>query len=314
VAASCTTLPCAMNSVTGSSWTASSSSQVGAWNAVTYGTPASGTYSGQTVLVAVGSANTGTGGQRVMTSTDGNNWVFQTPPTAADSVNWMGITWGGNPGKFVAVGDFTSVVPTSPRGMYSADAVTWTMATTVPVSFWIDVAWGGPAGSEKFVAVAFSGTDRAMTSPDGDVWTAVTASTPAGIVTSNVWCSVEYGGPAGAQKFVATAAGGVATCSPSCIMYSTDGSSWTAALSANMPAGSDTMNWKDIAWGNGMWVAVAYVSGSSTQLVMTSLDAQVWTLQTAAFSSNWEAVAFAPPYVFVAVSSSLSNSDQMISP
>jgi hypothetical protein len=65
------------------------------------------------------------------------------------------------------------------------------------------VAWGGPAGAQKFVAVADSGTgDRVMTSPDGITWT-IRAS-----AADNDWFSVAWGGPAGAQKFVAVATSG----------------------------------------------------------------------------------------------------------
>lgn len=33
------------------------------------------------------------------------------------------------------------------------------------------MAWGGPSGNEIFVAVALSGDERVMTSPDGINWT-----------------------------------------------------------------------------------------------------------------------------------------------
>ncbi|MGA1588856.1 MAG: hypothetical protein ACO38I_09720, partial [Ilumatobacteraceae bacterium] len=52
------------------------------------------------------------------------------------------------------------------------DVQTWTTQTSAADNDWLSVAWGGPAGQEKFVAVAYSGTgNRVMTSPDGITWT-----------------------------------------------------------------------------------------------------------------------------------------------
>ncbi|MGA1213773.1 MAG: hypothetical protein ACO3ZZ_08605, partial [Solirubrobacterales bacterium] len=49
----------------------------------------------------------------------------------------------------------------------------WVSQTSAVDNAWVDVTWGGPAGDEKFVAIANSGTiARVMTSPDGVTWTA----------------------------------------------------------------------------------------------------------------------------------------------
>jgi hypothetical protein len=81
--------------------------------------------------------------------------------------------------------------------------IIWTLQTTPADNTWASVTWGGPAGAERFVAVAYSGSvDRVMTSTDGITWTLGT--TPA----DNYWQSVTWGGPAGAERFVAVAAGG----------------------------------------------------------------------------------------------------------
>ncbi|CAN1545076.1 hypothetical protein MCEMAEM6B_01949 [Mycobacteriaceae bacterium] len=51
------------------------------------------------------------------------------------------------------------------RVMTSPDGVTWTAQTPAANNSWNSVVWGGPAGQEKFVAVAVSGTNnRVMTS------------------------------------------------------------------------------------------------------------------------------------------------------
>jgi hypothetical protein len=52
--------------------------------------------------------------------------------------------------------------------MTSPDGITWTARNAAADNNWSGVTYGGPAGSELFVAVATSGTgNRVMTSPDG---------------------------------------------------------------------------------------------------------------------------------------------------
>jgi hypothetical protein len=118
---------------------------------------------------------------------------------------------------------------------------------TVPESDWrsVDAASGG-----RVVAVADTGTDRAMYSDDnGASWTAASAPTSG-------WKSVTHGpDPSGANTFVAVAADGSDR-----VMTSTDGSTWTAA-----PAASAS-DWRAVAWGEGVFAAVAY----NTTAAMTS--------------------------------------------
>ena len=78
---------------------------------------------------------------------------------------------------------------------------TWTLRTSAADNKWRSVTWGGPAGQQKFVAVATTGTgDRVMTSPDGVTWTSQSSA------ADNYWRSVTWGGPAGQEKFVAVSA------------------------------------------------------------------------------------------------------------
>ena len=79
----------------------------------------------------------------------------------------------------------------------------WFSQTSAANNDWVGVTWGGPAGQEKFVAVAYTGTgNRVMTSPDGVTWTLQTSA------ADNIWHSVTWGGPAGQEKFVAVAYSG----------------------------------------------------------------------------------------------------------
>ncbi len=82
--------------------------------------------------------------------------------------------------------------------MTSPDGITWTSRTSAADNDWVSVTWGGPTGSELFVAVSYSGTgNRVMTSPDGITWTSRTSA------ADNSWRSVTWGGPTGSELFVA---------------------------------------------------------------------------------------------------------------
>ncbi|MEK0415855.1 MAG: hypothetical protein RL352_1252, partial [Actinomycetota bacterium] len=92
----------------------------------------------------------------------------------------------------LATAPLALVAPTA-----QADGITWTAQSSAANNAWVSVAWGGPAGEEKFVAVAYTGTgNRVMTSPDGITWTAQSSA------ADNAWMSVTWGGPAGQEKFV----------------------------------------------------------------------------------------------------------------
>ncbi len=98
------------------------------------------------------------------------------------------------------------------------------------------------------MAVALSGVDRVMTSPDGITWT----SRP--VPAANAWWSVTYGG----GLFVAVAIDGFGNR----VMTSPDGENWTSRTSA-----ADN-GWTGVAYNNGTFVAVAW-SGAGNR-VMTS--------------------------------------------
>jgi hypothetical protein len=82
-------------------------------------------------------------------------------------------------------------------------AANWTTRTSAADNSWLSVTWGGPSGSELFVAVATTGTgNRVMTSPDGITWTIQTSA------ADNNWESVTWGGPSGSELFVAVSTSG----------------------------------------------------------------------------------------------------------
>jgi hypothetical protein len=116
------------------------------WRSVTYG-------NGIFVAVASDAADITVAGA-VMTSTDGVEWIPQTP-SAANA--WRAVTYGD--GAFVAVAS-NSVDGTAGRVMASPDGAAWTSQDS-PTRGWKAVTWG----SGTFVAVSESGTgDRVMIS------------------------------------------------------------------------------------------------------------------------------------------------------
>ena len=82
----------------------------------------------------------------------------------------------------------------STPGSAWAGGVTWTARSAAEANWW----WGVTYGNGLFVAVAITGTNRVMTSPDGINWTARSAA------EANWWYGVTYGD----GLFVAVAATG----------------------------------------------------------------------------------------------------------
>ena len=123
-----------------------------------------------------------------------------------------------------------------------AGGVTWTARAATEANVWRAVTYG----NGLFVAVAATGTNRVMTSPDGATWTARAAT------EANAWIEVTYGD----GLFVAVAQSGTNR-----VMTSPDGITWTprSATEAN--------TWRSVTYGDGRFVAVA---ANGTNRVMTS--------------------------------------------
>jgi hypothetical protein len=117
-----------------------------------------------------------------------------------------------------------------------------------------------------------------MTSPDGVIWTARTAS------AANSWQSVTYGD----GQFVAVAYDGTNK-----VMTSPDGTTWTSQT-------SPSSDWNAVTFGEGTFVAVG------TNSVMTSTNGTSWTSRTSAQANTWYSVAYGEG-TFVAVSEAGTN-------
>ena len=176
-----------------------------------------------------------------------------------------------------------------PNHTYLVNSVRhWTPGdVTVPSnSVWRSVCWSATA--RKFVAVATTGTDSVMTSPEGRVWT---SRTPA---ADQLWICVIWAEELG--LFVACSTNGTNR-----IMTSPDGITWT------LQALTTTSSWQSLAYSPELNLLVA-VASSNTTRVASSPDAVTWTDRTAAEANAWQSVCWSPSLgLFCAVASSGTN-------
>jgi hypothetical protein len=99
-------------------------------------------------------------------------------------------------------------------------------------------------GNNTFLAVGESGTNRAMTSPDGVTWT-ISPTAPA-----NQFYEVAFGD----GVFAAVAIGGTAQKSA----FTADGQTWNPVATPS----PGTQLWSSVAYGNGKFLAVGYSSSN----------------------------------------------------
>jgi len=162
--------------------------------------------------------------------------------TLANSVNWIAIGYGNN--TFIALPSANAV------GAVSTDGSLWSSLALPYSASWTGIAFG----NNYFVAINSTNSNVAYSNSNGAGWrTSTLPSNPSG-----GWGFVAYGN----GTFVALNKGGTSAA------YSTNfGLTWT---SATMPV--NQTQWTGLAWGGGVWIAVA--NNSST--VCYSLDGITW--------------------------------------
>ena len=160
---------------------------------------------------------------------------------------------------------------------------TWTARVPANDDSWRDICWSPQLG--LFVAVAFSGTNRVMTSSDGINWYLKTAAQ-----LSTTWVSVCWSPEL--RIFVAVAEGNLTNS----VMTSTDGTTW--ALQSAQPC-----NWLGVCWSPQLGIFVAVANGGSNR-IMTSSDGITWIPQSQGIPVfAWNGVCWSPQLgLFVAVS------------
>ena len=177
------------------------------------------------------------------------------------TLTFYSIAFGN--GKFVAV-DTT-------KSYTSLDGITWTNTASLPFgNAFRDVTFG----NGQFVAVGWASVGGsqlgfAFTSPDGITWTSRTAA------SNQRWERVRFGN----GLYVAVANYNTAG-DTDLVMYSSDGITWTTSNIVSR-------NYTGVAYGNGLWVAVASSIGGLTDLTSYSYDAITWnSVPSNGFSSS----------------------------
>ena len=286
------------------------------------GTGASGTYGVAltyvgSLAVASANTNTNTAGYGVISYTvSQTGYGYSTTPivtitdpnaafvaistataTSAYSAD-QGATWsatGGTTGKtnlnsmaygnnlYIAIGGTSSAVAVSLSGS--------------PTGTWSDQSSNITANSSGYSAIAYGagvfcaigGTVSAFTAADPTKWYAGAS------LASKTWVDIAYGN----GRFIALASDGTLyytnnwqtngwTTTPSYASNNT----WTAVANNPLYANGVT-TWKNISYGQGLFVAIA----TSSQAVATSSDGLNWTYYATGMSSssNWTGLAFGNP-------------------
>ena len=194
------------------------------------------------LFVAVGTA------AKIFTSPDGFTWTDASIPSpiAYSDSHLIGIVYGQ--GVFVAISLWGEVF-TSP------DTVTWTREPHLGIT---DNFYGLAYGNGTFVAVGTTGVNTAViySSPDGETWTKE---------WQNPMEIPLYGVAFVNGRFMATGGGGQ-------ILKSVDGEIWTD-ITFRITANSVY----SVAYGNDIFIAVAYSHYPSDNPLFSSPDGIIWT-------------------------------------
>ncbi len=148
----------------------------------------------------------------------------------------------------------------------STDTLSWYLSSGGSGNAFMSAAWGGPSGSELYVAVGGRGNIYWNTGSSG--WIGVYVG------TSRTFQSVTWGGPQGSELFVAVGNSGL-------IMTSPDGKHWKDESYVGQ-TGPAHPNLRGVAWGGSCYVAVGGGGSglSAYSTILTSPDGATWTPAT----------------------------------
>jgi hypothetical protein len=197
-------------------------------------------------------------------STDGESWS-NAGVSIDSSKQFTGIAWGGpeEGKKFVAVA-------TGGQIAHSADGIAWTFVTGTNAGLNNQNAGGITWGGDKFVVAADTG--RMAYSLDGATWTAIapgTGSDQTQFADSQHIKAIAYGGPEGAEKFIAGGVEGI-------MVASTNGVTWTTVTTHGF---ASTDIFRAITWGAGRFVAAGGKQATPAEgdsRVTVSADGLTW--------------------------------------
>jgi len=275
-----------MTSPDGITWTARNAAAANAWLNVTYG-------NGLFVAVSGSGSN-----DRVMTSPDGITWTSQVP---ADNNNWNSIAYGD--GIFVAVSSTGA-----DRVMRSINPIPFTPSqfTASAGAASVDLNWVAPENDGGSPITSY----EVQRSTNGTIWSAATVAPSLGAVAPT---SARVTGLANGTSYFfrvrAITGNGPLTwsnmVSGTPISTAGNGITWTSHTAAL------NIEWRSVAYGNGLFVAVAPTSNSNQ--IMTSPDGITWTLQASAVDNQWISVTYGNG-LFVAVAQTGTGNRVMTSP
>lgn len=175
------------------------------------------------------------------------------------------------------------------------------IATPANDNVYRSVAYSPTLG--RFVAVASGGAAvnaRAMTSDDGETWTARTLN------DDYEWYGVAWSPDLNLFAAVANAVSGAGTAGQR-FATSPDGITWTLRNNAG-----NLIQFVDVVYGEGLFVAIgdAVDSGSLGFKISTSPDGITWTTRHAGTNKNLSAIAYNPgDSVFIAVAFNAGGSN-----
>jgi hypothetical protein len=221
-------------------------------------------------------------------STDGITWTQSTLPKAD--------TWGStNHGatfavdKIVVVGWYYNYVT------YTTDGKTWSNGTAIaPTTSYLDCGSIGYANGVFVVPVDISAnaskTIYTNTSVTAGAWTARTlAYYPGTVSVAN-------------NKFFIYGYAAAADASPTKLLTSTDGATWTTQSVPAAAAGTTVVNYRRVAYGNGVYVTIGSFQGlgGSRVPVAYSSDGVTWTPSSFGLpNAYWDEIVFTGKYFLV---------------
>ena len=299
----------AFQSSDGITWTNLNVSETKTWKAINYSNG---------IFVALASA----GKHRLLNATNGNIWAaYEMTSSIIDGYVWTSLIY--------AFG-YHMAVSSDGKFARSVNGLNWETSwtlnsvsnTAISTNTWQKIA----SNASTLVALSNSGTNRVTYSTNsGFTWAVTNAQ------DTKTLESIAYG----TDKWVAVSS---ANTSGGRISYSSsaDLSVWINII------GYDSVQWRDIVYGNGTyvavgradsefktrsateannWTSVAYgllnnigifvaVASSGTNRVMTSTDTITWTARNAAVANSWTSIAdglISNVLTFVAVSSDGAN-------